>query len=94
MSLTSVAATEEFDRGLPEQRGVRVTVELQDGATFAAEVTNPVGDADYRPFGLEEIRGKLEVLLGPLGVKVEELELAVRGLLSAEDIGRALERFP
>jgi 2-methylcitrate dehydratase PrpD len=94
MSLTSVAATEEFDRGLPEKRGARVTVELQDGATFAAEVPNPVGDADYRPFGLEEIRGKLEVLLGPLGVEVEKLETAVRGLLSAEDVGRALERFP
>lgn len=94
ISVTKMVATEEFDRRLPDERGARVTIELQDGVTLAAEVPNPVGDTDYRPFGLEEIRGKLEVLLGPLGVEVEELEAAVRGLLSAEDVGRALERCP
>jgi 2-methylcitrate dehydratase PrpD len=85
---TRVVATEEFDRRLPEERAARVTLELRDGAMFVAEVPNPVGDAAYRPFGLPEIRGKLDGLLGRDAG--DEFEAAARGLLGCKNVNEVL----
>lgn len=92
MDVTRVVGTEEFDRRLPEERAARVTVTLDDGTTLAAEVPNPVGDADHRPFGLGEIREKLDRLLGRgSGAALEALS---RQLLECENVNDVLERSP
>ncbi len=67
MSVTRVVVTEEFDRRLPEDRGARVIVALEDGSMLVSEVPNPVGDVAHEPFGLRQIREKLEPLLGARG---------------------------
>lgn len=85
---------EEFDRRLPEERAARVTLVLDDGSTLAAEVPNPVGDVAYHPFGLPEVREKLEWLLPPNLIGVEELEGAVRDFLRADDVNDVLDRIP
>ena len=64
-----MVATEEFDRRLPEERGARVTLALEDGSMLVSEVPNPVGDVAHEPFGLRQIREKLEPLLGARGNK-------------------------
>ena len=94
MSATRVVAAEEFDRRLPEERGAKVTVTLQDGSTLASEVPNPVGDAANRPFGLAEIREKLDPLLMPVGMDAAGLEGIVRGLLGARNVNEVLENAP
>ncbi len=91
MSVTDVAGTQEFDGRLPEERGARVTLALDDGSILTARVPNPVGDVAHRPFGLAEIRAKLEKLLGSAGPDVPTLEKAARDLLEAENVNRALE---
>lgn len=94
MSATRVVATEEFDRRLPEERGARVTLTLQDGSTLVSEVPNPVGDVAYKPFGLAEIREKLEPLLEPVDLDPRSLEVIVRDLLGIRDVNEALARVP
>ncbi|HEX5407066.1 MAG TPA: MmgE/PrpD family protein [Pseudonocardiaceae bacterium] len=44
-----VRSTAEFDAGLPEHRGARVTVTFGDGHTDSEAVTDPVGDAAFQP---------------------------------------------
>jgi 2-methylcitrate dehydratase PrpD len=87
---TRVEATSEFDRRLPESRGARVAVLLEGGRRLVAEVPNPVGDVAHRPFGLEEVRAKLD----GLGVDARPLEALVRELLATGDAGEVLSRFP
>ncbi len=92
MSVTRVAGTEEFDRRLPEERAARVTLVLEDGTTLVAEVPNPFGDAAYYPFGLREIREKLDGLLEPGAGRT--LEALARDLLECGNVNEVLERVP
>lgn len=94
MSATRVVATEEFDRRLPEERGARVTLTLRDGSSLVSEVPNPVGDVAHEPFGLAEIREKLDPLLEPAGIDAATLEGTVRGLLEAGNVNETLEDVP
>ncbi|MGH3146325.1 MAG: MmgE/PrpD family protein, partial [Rubrobacter sp.] len=94
MSATRVVATEEFDRRLPEERGARVTLTLRDGSSLVSEVPNPVGDVAYKPFGLAEIREKVDPLLEPAGIDAATLEGTVRGLLEAGNVNEALVDVP
>lgn len=89
MGVTHVISTEEFNRRLPEERAARVTIALDDGTSFAAEVPNPVGDVAYHPFGINEIREKLDGLLGQ-GAG-ETLENLARNLLECGSVDEALE---
>ncbi len=92
MNITRIIGTKEFDRRLPEERAARVTITLDDGTSLAAEVPNPVGDADYRPFGLREIREKLDSLLGE-GAG-ESLEALSRDLLAWGNVNMVLQEMP
>lgn len=49
---------------LPDERANRVTVSLSDGRMLRAEQPNPIGDADYLPLDADQVRGKLDTLLG------------------------------
>lgn len=89
---TRVVGTEEFDRRLPEERAARVTLRLRGGATLVAEVPNPVGDVAHRPFGLREIRDKLDGLL-ERGAG-EELEALARNLLECKNVNDVLGDSP
>jgi 2-methylcitrate dehydratase PrpD len=60
----TVVATDEFNARLPERRGARVTVILQDGTKKSVEVDQPVGDAGHRPMGWDAIRTKSVGLIG------------------------------
>ena len=53
-----------LDRRLPAERVSRVTVDLDDGASYTMEQPNPIGDADHEPFGPLEVRDKLRRLIG------------------------------
>jgi len=92
VDLTRVVGTEEFDRRLPEERAARVTLKLRDGAVLVAEVPNPVGDMAHRPFGLQEIRGKLDGLL-ERGAG-DELEALARNLLECKNVNDVLGESP
>jgi 2-methylcitrate dehydratase PrpD len=61
---TTVVASEEFDARLPDRRGARVSVAMRDGSRRDAMVEQPVGDAAGTTFGWNEIRSKIEALLG------------------------------
>lgn len=89
MGVTRIVGTEEFDRRLPEERAARVTITLDDGTSVAAEVPNPVGDVAHHPFGMGEIREKLDGLL-ERGAG-EALESFARNLLECGSVDRALE---
>ena len=92
VDVTRVAGTEEFDRRLPEERAARVTLKLRDGATLVAEVPNPVGDVAHHPFGLREVRNKLDGLLGrDTG---EQLEALTRTLLECKNVNDVLGDSP
>jgi 2-methylcitrate dehydratase PrpD len=92
MGVTRVIGTEEFDRRLPEERAARVKVILDDGTSFAAEVPNPIGDVAYHPFGMGEVREKLDGLL-ERGAG-ETLETPARNLLECENVNDVLEGSP
>lgn len=92
MRVTRVVGTEEFDLRLPEERAARVTITLGDGTSLAAEVPNPIGDVAYHPFGIGEIREKLDGLL-ERGAG-ERLETLARNLLECESVDEALEGNP
>ncbi|MGV8970425.1 MAG: MmgE/PrpD family protein [Microbacteriaceae bacterium] len=79
---TTVKIEPEFDTRVPPRRAARVTVQLRDGSAVGAEVPNAIGDFDFHPFGLAEIRAKLEGLLDrDTVVAIEQL---VRHLVSDE----------
>lgn len=81
-----------LDARLPAERANRVRVLLADGRTLAAEVPNPIGDADHFPFGPAEVRAKLDDLLGPrTAALVCEV---IAALPEAADAGAALARLP
>jgi 2-methylcitrate dehydratase PrpD len=93
MGATRVVATDEFARRLPDERGARVTLTLRDGSELVGEVPNPVGDTAYHPFGLPEVRAKLDGLLPP-GWEAGWFEALVRLLVSAPDVNQILEQMP
>ncbi len=84
----AVVATDEFECGLPERRGARVTVQMRDGSRRAAEVDQPVGDASD-PFGWDEIRAKVTGLIG--NERAVVLEKAVCELEGGRPVGPLLE---
>jgi 2-methylcitrate dehydratase PrpD len=92
VGVTRVIGTEEFDRRLPEERAARVALKLRDGATLVAEVPNPVGDVAHHPFGLREIRDKLDGLLE--GGAGEKLEALARNLLECKNVNDVLGDLP
>lgn len=92
MGVTRVVGTEEFDRRLPEERAARVTITLNDGISLAAEVPNPVGDVAHHPFGMREIRDKLDGLLEE-GTG-EALEALSRDLLECKNVNDVLGGSP
>ncbi|MGB3634979.1 MAG: MmgE/PrpD family protein [Rubrobacteraceae bacterium] len=92
--IARIVDTDEFNRRLPEERGARVTLALNDGSELAAEVPNPVGDTAYHPFGIEDIRKKLGTLLAPESFDPERLEELAWELLEAEEVSPVLERAP
>ncbi|MBB3664767.1 2-methylcitrate dehydratase PrpD [Prauserella sediminis] len=60
----TVVAADDLTARLPAERATRVTVRYADGDTRTAEVPNPVGDADHRPFDRDAVT---ELLRGWLG---------------------------
>ena len=59
-----VVVDEALDAHLPHLRCTEVRVELADGSVVGLGAPNPLGDAHYFPLGPDEVRAKLERLLG------------------------------
>ncbi|GEP28574.1 MmgE/PrpD family protein [Cryobacterium levicorallinum] len=59
-----MAASDDFDRLLPDARWVRVDITLTDGTVLTDASPNAIGDADNSPLGAQQITAKLEVLIG------------------------------
>jgi Uncharacterized protein involved in propionate catabolism len=76
---------------LPAERVARLRVRLVSGAELAAEVPNPVGDADHHPFTDADVLSKAATLLGN-----DEQAVALRDrcgeLLSADDVAAVMTR--
>lgn len=89
---TTVVRSDEFDARLPDHRGARLVARLDEGTELVAEVGDPVGDADHRPFGRAEVREKLANLLDP--VTVERVAVGVEDLAEASDVNEVLTRLP
>jgi 2-methylcitrate dehydratase PrpD len=53
----------EFDAGLPDHRGARVTVTFGDGSTDSEAVPDPVGDAAFQPLDSADVAALLTGLL-------------------------------
>jgi 2-methylcitrate dehydratase PrpD len=53
-----------MDHRLPLERVARLTVRATDGRQWTKEVTNPVGDADFRPLTDGDLHAKAVTLLG------------------------------
>jgi 2-methylcitrate dehydratase PrpD len=81
-----------LDARLPDERANRVTILLHDGRVLRAEAPNPVGDADYLPFGPAEVRAKLTSLVG--ASTAELVHDVVAGLPGASDSRAVLDRLP
>jgi 2-methylcitrate dehydratase PrpD len=58
-----VRRSAEFDAGLPDHRGARVTVTFGDGHTDSEAVTDPVGDAAFQPLDSADVAALLTGLL-------------------------------
>lgn len=86
----TVRATDEFESRLPDDRGARVTVTTPAGSR-AAEIRNPIGDADNRPLGWDEVRAKIAGLVGETAAA--GLEALVRGLPDAPRVAPELTRL-
>jgi 2-methylcitrate dehydratase PrpD len=91
---TAVVRSDAMDARLPDERAARVVLRMADGSTVTAEVANPIGDSDNRPFDLADVDRKLHALLDCHGVAAEELLSAVRALPEAPDAAAVLERLP
>lgn len=89
--MTDGRRTDAFDARLPDRRGARLSVRLQDGSEHRAEVANPIGDVDHHPFGPAEVRTKLADLL-PAG-DLDTLTAAVAGLAHSDDVAPLIERL-
>jgi 2-methylcitrate dehydratase PrpD len=61
---TRVSLDPALDARLPVERPARVVLRMADSSSVAAEVPNPIGDADRHPFGHGEVLAKLTDLLG------------------------------
>ncbi len=62
-SKVSVVHDKEFSRLLPNKRGARVQLWLDNDREFAIEVEQPVGDSDFQPLGEAELIVKGESLI-------------------------------
>jgi len=91
MAKVEVRRTDAMDARLPAQRAARVTVTPLSGQQVVLEVPNPVGDADYYPFGRPEVVTKLEQLLD--GETVRVLLRTVDELVRSDDAGALLGRL-
>jgi 2-methylcitrate dehydratase PrpD len=94
MESTTVVESAELDALLPDKRAARLTIELDGGRRVVAEVSNPVGDADHRPFGPAEIADKLDALLRPHGLDAAGLRRIVAQLPEATDASQLLRDLP
>lgn len=80
-----VRVAPDLDARLPDERGARVTVVLDDGSRLTAGVPNPVGDAAYQPFGWAEIDAKLAGLLGDGDRLLARIRYVIDSLPTAVD---------
>jgi 2-methylcitrate dehydratase PrpD len=90
----TVTRSDRMDARLPDERAARVTVALAGGRELSAEVANPVGDADHRPFGPAEIAAKAEALLAPHDIDAEELHATIAELPASGNAATVLRRLP
>jgi 2-methylcitrate dehydratase PrpD len=82
----------DLDARLPAERSARVTIRLRDGRLLTAGIPNPIGDADYHPFGRADISRKLETLIG--AEDAGELVEVVDALPAADNAAGLLARVP
>ncbi|MCP2255428.1 2-methylcitrate dehydratase PrpD [Prauserella aidingensis] len=85
----TVVAADDLTARLPGRRAARVTVRYTDGDTRTAEVPNPVGDADHRPFDRDAVTGLLRGLLGDDPV-LDRLVAFSTGFAASPRVGEAL----
>lgn len=88
---TTVVRSDAMDARLPNERAAKVTVTLTDGRTLTVEAPNPVGDADYQPFGRQQILAKLDDLLAGSPYTASHVADAVDRISDAGDIASVLE---
>ena len=89
-----VVRSDAMDERLPEERAARVTVALASGDELSAEVANPVGDTDHRPFGAREVAQKLDALLAPHDVDADALRRLLAELPNSDSAAATLRRLP
>lgn len=87
--LVTVVAADDLTARLPGERATRVTVHYTDGRTRSAEVPNPVGDADNRPFDRDDVTELLRGWLGDDGLLARLADFS-RGFASSPRVGDAL----
>lgn len=90
---TSVVRSDAIDARLPNERAAKVTVTLTNGRVLAVEAPNPVGDADYQPFGRDQILAKLDDLLADRPYAASDVADVVDRISGADDIGSVLENL-
>lgn len=78
-----VRPSAEFDARLPDHRGARVTVTFADGHTDSEAVTDPVGDAAFKPLDESDVA---ELLAGLLGGTEPDHDAAARIRAAAADL--------
>jgi 2-methylcitrate dehydratase PrpD len=84
-----VRPSAEFDAGLPEHRGARVTMTFADGHTDSVAVTDPVGDAAFGPLDESDVADLLAGLLGDHGA-AERIRAAAAELLTTASVRSTL----
>jgi 2-methylcitrate dehydratase PrpD len=87
-----VSVGEHLDALLPDRRAVEVEVALRDGGPIALGVPNPVGDVDHFPMSADDVRVKLERLVG--ADDAARVLGAVAALVTASDAVDALRALP
>lgn len=72
----SVEVDAEFDALLPSRRCTEVRIRFANGSSIALAQPNPLGDADYFPFTAEDVRRKLDALIGTTATRHVEEQVA------------------
>jgi 2-methylcitrate dehydratase PrpD len=87
-----VEVDDRLDRYLPDRRCTEVEVTLHDGSTVALAQSNPIGDGDHFPLGVEEVTAKLARLLGHQDA--DRIVSAMRRLPSCDSVVDLLDTLP
>jgi 2-methylcitrate dehydratase PrpD len=87
-----VVVDERLDAYLPALRCAEVEVVLWDGSSVGLAQSNPVGDVDHLPLGLDEVVTKLTGLIG--ASDTERVLEVTQSLAASSSVTEVLDRLP